>query len=58
VNLRELEFDDLKNNEEGIKELTRRHVAALEEAIRRHPGHWAWQHRRWKHKAPEQNDNE
>jgi KDO2-lipid IV(A) lauroyltransferase len=58
VTLKELKFDDLENSPEGIKELTRRHVAELERAIRQHPGHWAWQHRRWKHKAPEPLPNE
>jgi Kdo2-lipid IVA lauroyltransferase/acyltransferase len=49
VKLIELKHDDLKHDTEGIKELTRRHVQVLEDAIRQNPGHWAWQHRRWKH---------
>ncbi|MFC2130889.1 lysophospholipid acyltransferase family protein [Bacteroidota bacterium] len=49
VKLDELKFDDLKNDEAGIKELTKRHVSVLENAVREHPDHWAWQHRRWKH---------
>jgi KDO2-lipid IV(A) lauroyltransferase len=35
--------------EERVAELTRRHTAMLEEAIRRTPDHWLWMHRRWKH---------
>ena len=41
--------DDLEFSKEGIEELTRRHVAVLEQMIREYPGLWAWQHRRWKH---------
>lgn len=40
--------DDLEADKEGIAELTRRHVAALEEKIRQYPDLWAWQLRRWK----------
>jgi len=49
VEIFEIPSGDLEYNKEGIKELTRRHVKALEDEIRKHPGHWAWQHRRWKH---------
>ncbi len=49
VKLKEVKHDDLSDNEEGIRELTRRHVAALEEAVKKRPDLWAWQHRRWKH---------
>ena len=35
--------------EENIVELTRRHTAILERAIRLNPDHWLWMHRRWKH---------
>ena len=52
VSLEELAFDDLQNDSQGIIELTRRHVAKTEEAIRRHPDHWAWQHDRLKHSKP------
>jgi KDO2-lipid IV(A) lauroyltransferase len=30
-------------------ELTRRYIAFLEKAIRKHPDMWLWSHRRWKH---------
>lgn len=30
-------------------ELTRRYIAFLERAIRKHPDMWLWSHRRWKH---------
>ena len=49
VNLKELKHDDLQNSPEDIREFTKRHVKALEEQIRKIPGQWAWQHRRWKH---------
>lgn len=51
---RRIPHQDLPNNREGITELTRRHVLALEEAIRKRPELWAWQHRRWKHEPPAQ----
>lgn len=54
VRLMEIPHDDLQNSPEGIAELTRRHVAALEMAIRGRPELWAWQHKRWKY-APKQN---
>lgn len=49
VHLEELRFDDLEFSSDGIAELTQRHTKKLEEAIRRHPELWVWQHRRWKH---------
>lgn len=49
VKLHEIEHNDLQYNEEGVIELTRRHVKLLEDYIRKYPGHWAWQHKRWKH---------
>jgi len=60
VDLQEIKHDDLEHSSEGIVELTRRHVLALENAIRDNPGHWAWQHRKWKHsdKYSERQDNE
>ena len=36
-------------SEEHIIELTRRHVVILEQWIRKHPDHWLWMHKRWKH---------
>ncbi|MCO5252084.1 MAG: lysophospholipid acyltransferase family protein [Candidatus Kapabacteria bacterium] len=52
VELIELKHDDLSNDSIGIAELTKRHVAILENMIRKHPHLWAWQHNRWKHKVP------
>lgn len=49
VILKELDFSDLGDTKESILELTKRHVAILEENIRQNPGHWSWQHKRWKH---------
>jgi heptosyltransferase-2 len=40
------------SSEENIVELTRRHTALLERTIRRHPDHWLWMHKRWKHSPP------
>jgi len=45
----ELKHDDLENNEHGIYELTSRYARMLEEAIKKNPELWVWQHRRWKH---------
>lgn len=38
-----------ESEEERMRELTRRHVRALERQVAAHPGQWLWQHRRWKH---------
>lgn len=51
VEFRRISHEDLSPDKDGITELTRRHVAALEDAIRERPDLWAWQHRRWKHRA-------
>jgi KDO2-lipid IV(A) lauroyltransferase len=48
----QLDMSDLDNTKEGIEELTRRHVRALETAIRRRPELWSWQHRRWRYEQP------
>ncbi len=53
VEFRRIPHEDLSPDKDGITELTRRHVAALEDAIRKRPDLWAWQHRRWKHKREE-----
>jgi KDO2-lipid IV(A) lauroyltransferase len=46
--IRELPMHDLSNDRDGVRELTRRHVAVLEEQLRRRPELWSWQHRRWR----------
>jgi KDO2-lipid IV(A) lauroyltransferase len=51
--IRRIPHEDLQCTPEGITELTKRHVQALEEAIRKHPELWAWQHKRWKHQPPQ-----
>ena len=56
VNLSEIKYDDLEYDKDGIAELTKRHVNILEEAIRKNPELWAWQHRKWKH-APQEISN-
>ncbi|MDC1069037.1 lysophospholipid acyltransferase family protein [Candidatus Kapabacteria bacterium] len=50
INIEEIYSDDLENNEDGIIELTLRHVKYLENKIKENPELWAWQHNRWKHK--------
>lgn len=40
--------DLIEDSVDNIKELTYRHTHLLEDAIRRHPDQWLWQHRRWK----------
>lgn len=50
VKLEEIKMDDLEFNKEGVLELTKRHVKALEDQIIKRPELWAWQHKRWKHK--------
>ena len=46
--LERLPMDDLDTSKDAVRELTRRHVEVLEEAIRRRPELWSWQHRRWR----------
>jgi Kdo2-lipid IVA lauroyltransferase/acyltransferase len=48
VELVELDHSDLEDNAEGIEELTKRYLRLLENAIKKDPGLWAWQHNRWK----------
>lgn len=45
----EIDTEDLSDTPEGVRELTRRHVAATESIIRQFPDQWMWTHRRWKH---------
>jgi Kdo2-lipid IVA lauroyltransferase/acyltransferase len=52
ASIRRIPHEDLRYTPEGITELTKRHVQALEEAIRKHPELWAWQHKRWKYAPP------
>lgn len=49
VELNELKYDDLNVDKDSIRELTQRHVKILENAIREHPDHWVWLHKRWKY---------
>jgi KDO2-lipid IV(A) lauroyltransferase len=52
VRVEEIDYSDLDDSKESIIELTKRHVKILEDNIRLNPGHWAWQHKRWKHDPP------
>ncbi|MBN1448899.1 MAG: lysophospholipid acyltransferase family protein [Bacteroidetes bacterium] len=38
-----------ETEEQRLRELTRRHVRALERMVAEHPAQWLWQHKRWKH---------
>jgi len=51
VTLTEIKTDDLTSSKEDILELTKRHTAFLEQAIKEHPEQWTWQHNRWKYHA-------
>jgi KDO2-lipid IV(A) lauroyltransferase len=45
----EIPYNDLDDSsDESVRELTMRHVSVLENAIRKDPARWLWQHRRWK----------
>ncbi|MBN2417286.1 lysophospholipid acyltransferase family protein [bacterium] len=51
ISFQEVKTDDLQGaTPENIRILTRRHTALLEQAIREHPDHWFWMHKRWKKK--------
>ena len=41
------------DRERDVDEVIRRFSAALEGMVRRHPGQYFWQHRRWKHQPPD-----
>lgn len=48
--LHEIDYNDLKDDsEKNVIELTQRHVAALEDFIRKYPEYWLWFHKRFKH---------
>lgn len=51
VTLTEIPTDDLTSSKDDILELTKRHTAFLEQAIKEHPEQWTWQHNRWKYHA-------
>jgi KDO2-lipid IV(A) lauroyltransferase len=45
-----ISFEDLADaSPENVRELTARHTAVLEKAVRETPELWLWQHKRWKH---------
>jgi KDO2-lipid IV(A) lauroyltransferase len=47
----EMEAELICESPEGLKpyEITKRHVAILEDLIREEPAYWLWSHQRWKH---------
>lgn len=55
IEMHEIDHSDLTDDENGIRELTVRHVKLLEEFIRKYPDHWVWQHKRWKHQPKRNN---
>ncbi len=56
VIVEEIPTHDLRGfTEENVRELTRRHVRALERMVKEHPSFWLWQHKRWKHTPGEEN---
>lgn len=48
-NMTELKYDDINDDEEGVKEFTQRYLNALEANIYQYPEQWLWSHKRWKH---------
>jgi Kdo2-lipid IVA lauroyltransferase/acyltransferase len=40
------------DRDEAIRENTQRFTRAIEDAVRAHPDHWNWIHRRWKTRPP------
>lgn len=52
VNVRQLPSDDLDDSPESIRQLTCRHVQALQDVVTEHPQLWSWQHRRWRSPKP------
>jgi len=54
VQVEEVPTEDMTEaTPENMLKLTARHVAILEKFVRRYPGQWLWQHRRWKHTPPD-----
>jgi KDO2-lipid IV(A) lauroyltransferase len=47
-----LEMEKSADREASVRANTQRCVAAIEQAIRSHPDHWNWIHRRWKTRPP------
>jgi KDO2-lipid IV(A) lauroyltransferase len=47
-----LEPDPALDEESAVLDLTRRHVALLEQTVRRRPEFYYWIHRRWKTQPP------
>lgn len=47
--LQEMSYDDLQDDEEGVRSFMQRYTAMMERTIREHPASWVWHHRRWKH---------
>ena len=43
---------------ETIEQATRQYTRVLEDIIRREPEHWAWFHRRWNTRPPEEDERE
>ncbi len=51
-------FDHLSGiSPENIREVTQAYTRLLEKAVRDHPDHWFWMHRRWKSRPPKESGN-
>lgn len=45
-------FETPKRGHEAVVDLTQQVTRAVEKAVREHPDHWFWVHRRWKTRPP------
>jgi len=45
-------FETSKRGHEAVLDLTQQVTRAVEDAVREHPDHWFWVHRRWKTRPP------
>jgi KDO2-lipid IV(A) lauroyltransferase len=45
-------FETAKSGHEAVVDLTQQLTRAVENAVREHPDHWFWVHRRWKTRPP------
>lgn len=54
INFKEVDIDHIQGlSQENVFKVTQIYTRLLEEAIRRHPDHYFWMHRRWKSKISE-----
>jgi KDO2-lipid IV(A) lauroyltransferase len=53
MSMERIDVADTGNREADIDETVARYTAALESWVRRYPGQYFWQHRRWRHQPPD-----